>query len=86
MKEWWNIYEVAIHLGIGVDSARKQLSRWGVKGERHYPAGVVVARQTARTRWRATCPSCGCPGPSDDFCDACIDAGAATEIPQDVDI
>lgn len=85
-KEWWNIHEVAEHLGIGVNSARKQLSRWEIKGERHYPAGIVVARQTARTRWRTTCPGCGLPGPSDDFCDSCIEAGAATEIPQDVDI
>jgi len=30
-----------------------------------------------------TCLQCGGPGPTEDFCDACVEAGATTEIPQD---
>lgn len=29
------------------------------------------------------CIGCGRPGPADEFCDACMEAGATTEIPQD---
>lgn len=44
----WTIDQVADHLGITVDAARKQLSRWGIKGLRHYPAGAVIARNAER--------------------------------------
>lgn len=46
--ECWSIAEVAAHLGITEAAARRQLSRWGITGARHYPADQVREAQTSR--------------------------------------
>lgn len=53
------------------------------------PAGEGAANRyasclpvgTHKPVWCGVCVQCGGPGPTDDFCDACLEAGAATEIP-----
>jgi hypothetical protein len=55
--ECWTITEVAAHLGLTPDGARKQLSRWRITGERHYPAHLVQAHHAARKgsgNWRTS--------------------------------
>jgi hypothetical protein len=78
VEEWWNIHQVSDYLSVGPNSARKQLSRWKIRGVHLYPSGIVIAHHVARGHG---CIGCGAPAPNGEFCDTCIQT-AVTEIQQ----